>query len=119
LCIRSIQTQQEPVVDEVGVIHAVDVYHHRIHHPAQLDQMVPVAAIARQTRGLQTKDRAHFTTQHFGDQALKAWALHQAGACTSQIFINHYDILKAQPLRLIHQAILAARALLMVQDLVG
>jgi hypothetical protein len=116
---RPFQTQQQPVVDELRVIHAVDIYPHGIHPPAQLDQLVPVAAVARQTRRRETEDGAHFATQHFGDQALKAWALHQAGARASQIFIDHHDILKAQPTRLIHQAILAARALLGVQDLVG
>jgi hypothetical protein len=47
---------------------------------AEVDEVVPVAAIPSQARGLDAKDRTNGAGTDGRDQLLKAWALDQAGA---------------------------------------
>jgi hypothetical protein len=45
---RSLEAQQQPVIDETRVVDAVVVYQHRLVQGAQIDQVVPVTVVARQ-----------------------------------------------------------------------
>jgi len=61
----------------------------------------------------------YLAAAHLSDQPLKTRALDQSRTRAPKVFINHHHILKTQGAGLVRQAVLAARALLMVQDLVG
>ena len=118
MCIRSIQTKKQPIINEIRIVNSVKVHYYGIRHAAELDQMVPVAAVACQSRSLDAKDSARFTAAHLGHQALKSRALDESRSRTPQIFVDHDDLLKPQVTGSIHQPVLASLAFLMMEHLV-
>src|SRR5260370_41096558 len=81
--------------------------------------MMRVATVACQSRSLDAKDSARFTAAHLCHQALKSRALDESRSCASQIFIYNDALLKAQVAGSIHQPVLASRAFLVMEHLVG
>src|SRR5262249_16007710 len=106
----TLQPENQPVINQVRIVDAVQIYNDRTHHPTKLDQMVPVTSIACQSRGLETEDGAYFAATDLGHQTLKAGAINQSRSCAPQILINHVDSLKAQLSSPVFQAILASLA---------
>src|ERR1039458_73551 len=79
--------------------------------------MMPVAAVACQSRSLDAEHSAHAATAYFGNEALKSRALNQAGSRASKIVINYDYLLKAHLTGLIREAKLTALALLVMNEL--
>jgi len=66
LCIRSIKPEQETVVDECRIVDAIRVHDDSANHSAQLDQVMPVTAIARKPGRLDAEDCANVSTADLG-----------------------------------------------------
>ena len=116
---RALQPQEQTIIDQVRIVDAVGIHQDRTDHPAQLNQMVPVATIAGQSRGLDTKYSAYFTSADFGHQALKSGALHQPRTRSPQILVDYVDSLKAELPGPVHQSILTPLAFLVMSHLAG
>ena len=56
---RALQPEQQAIVDESRIIGAVGIDHQRAGKRAQIDQVMPVAPVARQTRSFDAVNRAH------------------------------------------------------------
>jgi hypothetical protein len=113
------EAQEQAVVDEGGIVDAVRIDDDGAHHAAQLDQVVPIAAVPRQARRFDTEDRTHLSRADFRDESLESRSLNQTGSRAPQIFVNDHDVLKAQLAGLISQPVLASLTLLVVDDLAG
>jgi hypothetical protein len=118
LCFRSIQAKEQTIIYDIRIVDSIEIHHDSCDHPAQLDQMMPVAAIACQSRSLNAKDSAHFAAAHFGHQMLESWALDKSRSRAPQIFVYHGDLLETQLAGTIHQPILATLAFLVMEHLV-
>jgi hypothetical protein len=57
---------------------------------------MPVAPIARKTRGFYAEDRTHFAGADSGHQLLKSRPIHKAGPRASEIIINYADLDEAE-----------------------
>jgi hypothetical protein len=79
--------------------------------------MMPVTAIACQTRRLDAENGSHLTTAHFGNQALESGTLYKARARAPEIIVDYGDIREAQLAGSVHKSVLATLALLIVDDL--
>jgi hypothetical protein len=55
----------------------------------QIDQMMPVAPVARQPRGVDTEYRADDTSAELSDQALEAGARREAGPRAAKVVVDH------------------------------
>ena len=66
------QAQEQSVVDEAGIVDAIRIDDDGAHHAAQLDEMVPIAAVPRQARRFDAEDRAHLARADFRDESLEA-----------------------------------------------
>src|SRR5262245_24903766 len=53
---RPFQSQQKTIIDQLWVVHSIWINDQGIRQSAQLDQMVPVAPIASQTRSLNAEN---------------------------------------------------------------
>ena len=53
------------------IVNAILVDHARLHETAELEEMVPVPAVARDARSLDTKHRSNVTGAQPGDEALE------------------------------------------------
>ena len=113
----SLEPEQKAIVDDARIIDAVGIDNNSSHHAAQFDQVVPIAAVARKTRGLDAENGTDFACAYFAHQSLESWPLDQPGSRTSQIIVDDNDILEAQLTSTIDQTILALLALLVMQHL--
>src|SRR5271165_2233035 len=84
---------------------------------AELDQRMPVPAIACQARSFDRKHSTGPALADCGQQAFKARAA-DARAGTAQIVVDDRDLLPAELTRAIGQSVLAAAAFVIVQQLI-
>jgi len=79
--------------------------------------MVPVATIARQTRGLDAEHAADFTGAYFAHQSLKSGALDAPVPRAAEIFVDHGNVAEAEFPSATDQAVLSELALLVPKNL--
>src|SRR6202165_5165136 len=84
----------------------------------ELDQRMPVAAVARETRGFNCKHGADTALTDCRQQALEARAC-DAAARATEIIVNDLDIGPAKLFGAIGEPVLAAPALMIVCQLIG
>ena len=60
-----------------GIVDAVRVDHQGAGERAQIDEVVPIATVASEPRGLKTEDGADAASAHCGDELLEARPHHQ------------------------------------------
>src|SRR5262245_66354629 len=63
----ALHAEQEPVVRTARIVHAVEVDDAGLDQPAQLEQMMPVTAIAGETRGIEAQQGNDLRGAHGGD----------------------------------------------------
>jgi hypothetical protein len=115
------QAQKQAVVVGAGVVEALAIADDDAEHRAQLQQLVPVAIVAGQARGVQAQHQAGLAQPNLGDQALEPAALQGGRPRLAEVVIDHRNPLArpAQARGAIHQAILQLRALLVLAYLHG
>src|SRR3954452_8685529 len=88
---------------------------------AQLQQLVPVAVVARQPRGIQAEHEASLAQADLGDQPLEALARRARCARLAQVIVDHRNPLArpAETAGPVDQPILQFRALLVLANLAG
>src|SRR4051794_39430813 len=115
---RPLHAQQEPVVRQPRIVNAILVGQQASDQAAELQQRVPVPAVAGEARGL---DREHDTDLGFADrhqQALEPRSC-DAAAGAAEIVIDNDDLGPAELAGAVGEAVLPASALVIVQQLVG
>ena len=86
---------------------------------AQLEELMPISVVARQTRRIQTHDQAGFAQTHFRDQRLEAVPVSAGRPRLAKIVVDDMNPL-ARPAEQgcsLDQPILQLSALLVVTDL--
>ena len=68
----ALHAQQQPIVRPTGVVDAVEVDDARLDQPAQLEQVMPVAAVAGEPRGIEAQHGADLAGAEPRDQPLEA-----------------------------------------------
>lgn len=79
--------------------------------PAQLEQMVPVTAIAREPRCVLAQDGANFARTQPGNQAVEARARHSSARGSTEVIVDDLNVGEAGSARDINQIILPLLAL--------
>ena len=113
----SFEPEQEPVVGLARVVHAFVVDDQRVHQTAQIEQLIPVAIVARQARHFDGEDRADAAQPYLGHQLLEAGARRAARARASQVLIDHGHLVPAQLLGSRRQVVLTPPAFVVMADL--
>src|SRR5205807_7296986 len=100
-------------------VESVFVQDQRVCERADLQQPVPVGAVASQPRNLQPHHDAGLAQSHIGHQSLKALSLRRRGPRLSLVLVDDHDALlrPAQGERASTQRILALGALGVLEDL--
>ena len=114
---RALQAEQQPVVHQARVVDTVRIDDQGAGQRAEIDQMMPVAPIARQPRRLEAEHRADGTGAEFGDQALEAGARGEAGARAAEVVVDHGDGREAGGARGIGEGVLPLLALEVAEHL--
>ena len=115
---RALHAEQQPIVRVARIVDAVLVDDQRADQAAELQQRVPVAAVAGEPRGLDRDHGADPALADRGEQLLEARP-GDAGAGAAEIVVDHLDGGPAQRAGAIGKAILPAPALVIVEHLVG
>ena len=90
---RSLEAEQQPVVEVRRVVDPVLVQDQRVGQRADLEQPVPVGRVARQPRDLQPQHDPGAAQPDLGHQPLKAGAVHRRGPRLAEIRVDHDDAL--------------------------
>src|SRR4029077_4089179 len=115
---RPFHPKQQPIIGMPRIVDSVVVDDDRSDYSKELNQRVPVTAVARQSRYL---DREHSANAGFADcsqQALEARP-NDAAARTAKIIVDDLDRGPAELTGSIHETILPASALLIMRQLIG
>jgi hypothetical protein len=87
------ESEQKPVIEVTGIIKSVLIQDQCCAQGADLQQPVPIGAVARQARDLQSHHNAGLAHSHFGDKLLKAFALGGGSTRLTLIAIDDFDAL--------------------------
>ena len=116
---RALQPQQQPVVALARRIDGLLVHQNRIDHPAHLDQLLPIPAVAGEPRHFAGRHRANLAQADLRDHAVESGALGAAGRGTAEILVNGVDLRETQLLEPAAHRILQRTALAVVQNLMN
>src|SRR3954447_402675 len=114
------QAEQQPVMVGARVIEALAIGQDHAEERAQFEQLVPIAVVARQPRGIQAEHQPDIAEPDLGNQPLKAVPFGARRPRLAEIFVDDTDALArpAQPDGTVNEAILQLGALLVLAHLV-
>src|SRR6266404_3830256 len=115
----ALETEQKPIVAVPGRINRLLIDQHRIDHPAHLDQLLPISAVASKARDFARCDGPNLAEAHLRHHPLKAGAQHPTRSGTAKIVIDHLDLGPTQRGQTIAHGVLQRAALAVVQNLVS
>src|SRR6266436_141783 len=115
----ALETEQKPIVAVPGRINRLLIDQHRIDHPAHLDQLLPIPAVASEARDLARCDGPNIAEAHLRHHPLKAGAQDPTRSGTAKIVIDHLDLGPTQRGQTIAHGVLQRAALAVVQNLVS
>jgi hypothetical protein len=114
---RPLQPQEKAIIDQARIVRAVRIDHQRADKGAQIDQVVPVAAVPREAGRLDAKHGTDRTRADRGHQFLETRALHQSGTGAAEIVVDYRDRGESKRSRRLGQRILPTLALGVLRDL--
>lgn len=87
------QAQQEPAVDRARIVNAVAVGDQAVGVAAEIEQLIPVGAVARQPRRFVGHNQADLSQRHLGGELLKAEPANGGGGGAPGIVIDDEHVL--------------------------
>src|SRR6266849_6372588 len=96
----ALEAQQQPIVGPAQIVDSLVIDEQCVDHPAHLEQLVPVAVVARESGDLDRRDRSDLSQAHLGHQPLKAGPADCRRGRTSLILVDDFRLIPAQIARL-------------------
>src|SRR5829696_9465745 len=87
----ALHAQEQTVVRATRVVDPFEVNHACFDEPAQFEQVMPVASIAREPRGIQAQHGSNLPGAQGSHEPLEAWTGHHAAGGLTQIVIDDLD----------------------------
>ena len=113
----TLHAEQQSIVRPAGIVDAVQVDDSRLDQAAELEQMMPVAAVAGQPGGVEAQHRADFPGAQRCDQPLEARPRHHPAGGAAEIVIDHLDLAEPPAPCDVDELVLAPLALEVALDL--
>ena len=114
---RPLQAEQQTVVDDSWIVRAFGVDDERPRQRAQLDQVMPIAPVARQPRCFDAIDGADIARAHHRHQPLEARAFDGSRSRPTEVVVDHRHGPESRRARRARQIILPALAFQIAEDL--
>ena len=114
---RPLHAEQQPIIGMARIVNSVLVDDDGADQSTELDQRMPVAAVAGETRGLDRKHRADTAVADGGQQSLEAWT-GDAATRSSEIVVDDLDSRPAELLGAIGKPILPPLTFKIVHELI-
>ena len=113
----ALHAEQEPIVRPAGIIDPVQIDYSRLDQAAELQKMMPVAAVAGEPGGVDAQHGPDVPGAQPGHQPLKAGPRHHPTGGAAEIVIDHFDFAKTLAPSDLDELVLAPLALEVVLDL--
>lgn len=84
-----LQPQQHPVIVDPQVVDPLGIADEGVHHPAEVQQMLPILAVPSEAGGLDAQHDADVAQSHLGDQPQETRTAMLLGAGVPLIVIDH------------------------------
>src|SRR4051812_5904764 len=115
----ALHAQEQTVVRATRIVDPLDVNDARFDEPAQFEQVVPVASIPREPRGIQAQHGSNVPSAQGSHEPLEAWSGHHAAGGLTQIVIDDLDGVEPPSSCDLDEFVLLALALPIELDLGG
>jgi hypothetical protein len=89
----ALEPEQQAVIVGARVVDAVRIRNQRVEQGAHLEQLVPVAAGARETRHLDAQDQAHVAKADLGHKTLEPWTVQGRSSRPAKVVIDNDHLL--------------------------
>ena len=113
----ALHAEQQAVIGVAWVVNAIQVDDPCLDQAAQFEQMMPIAAIARQARRFQAQDRTNFSSTQGRHEPLETGAGDRAACAASEIVVDNLDLGEPGPSRHLDQLVLTSLALQVLLNL--
>ncbi len=119
MCFRSIQTQEQAIIEMRRIVDAVFIKNQGVGQRADLQQAMPVHRVSSQSRDFQAEHDSGSPQTDLGHQPLESFAIGGRGARLPQIRIDHDDSVQRPTQRdsVLPERVLPLRALGVLQYL--
>jgi hypothetical protein len=110
---RSLQAQEEPVVEVPQVVDAIAIDDQGIGQVAELEQSLEVGGVAGQARHLEAQDGTYLAHADPAHQVLEAWPKRRAATRETEVAVDHENSggIPAETKRFLGERVLAAGGL--------
>src|SRR3954453_19582978 len=112
-----LEPEEESVVPVPGRIHRLLINQHRVDHAAHLDELLPIPAVAGETRDFAGANGADLAEADLRNHPLEASALHAAGGGATEILVDDLNLRPAEHRQATAHGVLQSAALTVVQNL--
>ncbi len=113
----ALHAQQQTIVGAAWVVDTIQIDDPSLDQAAQLQQVMPVAAIARQPRGVKAQHGADLAGAQPGDEPIKPRPGHHATGGPTEVIVDNFDVHKPAAACFLDQVVLTALALEVVLNL--
>src|SRR4051794_10049231 len=118
---RPLQTEEQATVCTAGIVNAIAIGNQVAAQTANIQQRIPVGAIAGETRHVDRQDKSNLAEPDPADQLLETAALRGGSTAQAEIGIDHVDVgvMPAELASALPKSVLQPQTLLIAHDLVG
>src|SRR4051812_9145880 len=88
----ALHTEQQPIVRPAGVVDPVHIDHPRLDQPAKLEQVMPIATVAGEPRGIEAQHGTNLAGAQPRDEPFEAWSRRRTAGGTAEIVVDHFDV---------------------------
>src|SRR3954451_5765200 len=115
------QAEQQPIVVGARIVEALAIGEDHAEQRAQFKQLMPIAVVARQPRGIEAEHQPGIAQPYLGNQPLKAMALGTCRPRLAEILVDDADALTrpTEPDGAVDKTILKLGAFLVLAHLVN
>ena len=113
----ALHAQQQPIVRPAGVVDPVQVDHPRLDQAAELEQVMPVAAVAGEPGGVEAQHGADLAGAQPCHEPLEAGPRHHPAGGAAEVVVDHLDVAETPAPRDIDELVLPSLALEVALDL--
>ena len=113
----ALHAEQQPVVRPAGVVNPIQVDHPSLNQPAQLEQMMPVAPVTGEPRGVEAQHGTDLSGAQPRDEPFETGSRRRAAGGTAEVVVDHFDLAETPLPGDIDQLVLSPPALEIGLDL--
>jgi hypothetical protein len=107
----ALHPEQQAIVGATRVVDTVEIDDARLDEPAEFEQVMPIATIPGEPRGVEAKNGANLAGAQPSDEPVKSGPGDGAARGATEVIVDHFDVAKSASASLVNELILTPLAL--------